>query len=197
MLNIPLFPLRTVLYPGGPLPLRIFESRYLDMVSRCLKDDQPFGVLLIKEGEETGKAPGTYTVGTLARIMDWYQGSDGILGITAIGELRFRVKSVRKMPDGLLVGEVETLDNEPRQPLPDRYKPLAEILSAVLDDLGKLYESFERHYDDASWVSYRFAEILPVGTTQKQFWLEHEQPIERLELIDRVLHEVHGPANLA
>ena len=197
MLNIPLFPLRTVLYPGGPLPLRIFESRYLDMVSRCLKDNQPFGVLLIKEGEETGKAPATYTVGTLARIMDWYQGSDGILGITAIGESRFRVKSVRKMPDGLLVGEVETLDNEPRQPLPDRYKPLAEILSAVLDDLGKLYESFERHYDDASWVSYRFAEILPVGTTQKQFWLEHEQPIERLELIDRVLHEVHGPANLA
>lgn len=197
MLNIPLFPLRTVLYPGGPLPLRIFESRYLDMVSRCLKDDQPFGVLLIKEGEETGKAPATYTVGTLARIMDWYQGSDGILGITAIGESRFRVKSVRKMPDGLLVGEVETLDNEPRQPLPDRYKPLAEILSAVLDDLGKLYESFDRHYDDASWVSYRFAEILPVGTTQKQFWLEHEQPIERLELIDRVLHEVHGPANLA
>ena len=197
MLTIPLFPLRTVLYPGGPLPLRIFESRYLDMVSRCLKDDQPFGVLLIKEGEETGKAPATYTVGTLARIMDWYQGSDGILGITAIGESRFRVKSVRKMPDGLLVGEVERLDNEPRQPLPDRYKPLAEILSAVLDDLGKLYESFDRHYDDASWVSYRFAEILPVGTTQKQFWLEHEQPIERLELIDRVLHEVHGPANLA
>ena len=196
-LMIPLFPLRTVLYPGGPLPLRIFEPRYLDMVSRCLKEDQPFGVLLIREGEEAGNTPATYSVGTLARIIDWYQGSDGLLGITALGESRFRVNAVRKMPDGLLVGEVEILENEPQQPLPDKFKPLANILSAVLDDLGKLYESFERHYEDASWVSYRFAEILPVGTTQKQFWLEHDEPVERLELIDRVLHEVHGPANLA
>lgn len=195
-LIIPLFPLRTVLYPGGPLPLRIFEPRYLDMVSRCLKEDKPFGVLLIKEGEETGQVPATYTVGTLAKIIDWYQGSDGLLGVTAIGESRFKVNSMRKMTDGLLLGDVELLDNEPREPLPERYKPLADILSAVLDDLGKLYESFERHYEDASWVSYRFAEILPVGTTQKQFWLEHDEPVERLALINRVLHEVHGPANV-
>ena len=84
-MKVPLFPLSTVLYPGGPLPLRIFEPRYLDMISDCLKNDRPFGVLLIRSGSETGPAT-TYEVGTLARITDWYQGSDGLLGITAVGE---------------------------------------------------------------------------------------------------------------
>ena len=88
-MEVPLFPLNTVLFPGGPLPLRIFETRYLDMVSRCMKDDLPFGVLLIREGAEVGPAA-TCDVGTLARIVDWYQGSDGLLGVTAIGTERFR-----------------------------------------------------------------------------------------------------------
>ena len=89
-MQVPLFPLRTVLYPGGPLPLRIFEPRYIDMVSKCLKKDCQFGVLLIREGNEAGAAS-TYNIGTLARITDWYQGSDGLLGITAVGEQRFRL----------------------------------------------------------------------------------------------------------
>ena len=88
-MEIPLFPLHTVLYPGGPLPLRIFEQRYLDMISRCLKSESLFGVLLIKNGNEAGLAE-TWNVGTLAKIVDWYQGSDGLLGVTAIGQQRFR-----------------------------------------------------------------------------------------------------------
>ena len=94
-MNVALFPLSTVLYPGGPLPLRIFEPRYLDMISDCLKNDKPFGVLLIRSGSDTGPAT-TYEVGTLARITDWYQGSDGLLGITAVGEQRFRLISVKR-----------------------------------------------------------------------------------------------------
>ena len=82
-MQVPLFPLNTVLFPGGPLPLRIFEPRYLAMVSDCVSNDSPFGVLLIRKGGETGPAS-THEVGTLARISDWYQGSDGLLGITAI-----------------------------------------------------------------------------------------------------------------
>ena len=105
-MQVPLFPLRTVLYPGGPLPLRIFEPRYVDMIGRCMKTDSPFGVLLIKEGSEDGPAT-TYEVGTLARITDWYQGSDGLLGITALGEQRFRLISSRREADGLNVGEIE------------------------------------------------------------------------------------------
>ena len=115
-MQVPLFPLNTVLFPGGPLPLRIFEPRYLGLVSRCLKSDMPFGVLLIRDGGETGPAT-THNIGTLARITDWYQGSDGLLGITAIGEQRFRLIASERQDDGLNIGDVETLENEPTTPL--------------------------------------------------------------------------------
>ena len=105
-MEVPLFPLRTVLFPGGPLPLRIFEQRYLDMISSCLKRDEPFGVVLIRSGSEVGSAE-VYDSGTLARITDWYQGSDGLLGITATGTDRFRIRSSSRQPDGLLIGDVE------------------------------------------------------------------------------------------
>ena len=188
-MEIPLFPLRTVLYPGGPLPLRIFEQRYLDMISRCLKTDTPFGALLIKEGSETGPAR-TFDVGTLAYITDWYQGSDGLLGVTATGTDRFRLKSERRENDGLLVGEVEVLTAPPECALPEEYKPLAQILQGVIDDLGRLYEDIEKNYDDAGWVSYRFAEILPIDSDQKQSCLEIDDPIQRIESMRAVLDTV-------
>ncbi len=191
-MQIPLFPLNTVLFPGGPLPLRIFEARYIDMISERMRSDAPFGVVLIHEGQEAGAAS-TYTVGTLARITDWYQGSDGLLGVTAIGEQRFRITSTERMPDGLNVAQVEVLPDEESMPLPDAYKGLAEILEGVLDDLGRLYESLERHYDDAGWVSYRFVEILPLDLEQKQFCLEKADPAERLRIVNELLDSVRGP----
>ena len=195
-MKVSLFPLSTVLYPGGPLPLRIFEPRYLDMISDCLKNDKPFGVLLIRSGSETGPAT-TYEVGTLARITDWYQGSDGLLGITAVGEQRFRLISVKRRSDGLNIGEIELLEPEDYQALPEEYKPLANILAGVLDDLGRLYESLERQYDDAGWVGYRFAEILPITPEQKQSCLEANDVMQRLDLVKEVLNTVRGPDTLA
>jgi hypothetical protein len=188
---VSLFPLRTVLYPGGPLPLRIFEPRYLDMISECLKTERPFGVLLIRSGEETGPAT-TYDLGTLARIVDWYQGSDGLLGVTAIGEQRFRLLASERRADGLNVGDIEILGDPGFHPLPDEYKPLAIILAGVLDDLGRLYEALERRYDDANWVGYRFAEILPISPEEKQSCLEMEDPLDRLQLVRKVLDTVRG-----
>ncbi len=190
-MKYPLFPLRTVLYPGGPLPLRIFETRYLDMISSCLKSESPFGVLLIREGAETGPAE-TYDIGTLARITDWYQGSDGLLGVTAIGERRFRLLSAERQSDGLNVGEVELLDEEPAVELPSEYQPMSQILAGVLGNLGKLYESLDTKYEDAGWVSYRFAEILPISPDDKQVYLEIEDPVERLRRVREVLREVRG-----
>lgn len=191
-MQVPLFPLRTVLYPGGPLPLRIFEPRYIDMVSKCLKNDCPFGVLLIREGTEAGAAS-TYDIGTLARITDWYQGSDGLLGITAVGEQRFRLLTNVRESDGLNIGTVELLPTEIGPVLPEEYKPLANILSGVLDDLGRLYETLEKNYDDAGWVGYRFAEILPITPEQKQSCLEADDPVTRLEMMRDVLDSVRGP----
>ncbi len=162
------------------------------MISGCLKSDSPFGVLLIKDGSETGPAT-TYDVGTLARIIDWYQGSDGLLGITAIGEQRFRLISANRRPNGLNIGEIELLGPEDHFSLPDEDKPLAHILEGVLDDLGQLYESLDRQYDDAGWVGYRFAEILPISPEQKQSWLEANDAMQRLRLVKELLKSVRGP----
>lgn len=190
-MQVPIFPLGTVLFPGGPLPLRIFESRYLDMISDCLKKDCPFGVLLIRDGDETGLST-TYEVGSLATIVDWYQGTDGLLGVTAIGGQRFRLLSNEQQADGLNVGEVELLPEEVPLQLPEEFESMAQILAGVLDDLGLLYEALERHYDDANWVSYRFIEVLPVDVTEKQRCLERNDPMERLQLIREILSSVRG-----
>jgi Lon protease-like protein len=192
-MDIPLFPLRTVLFPGGPLPLRIFESRYIDMISHCMKLDSPFGVVLIREGQEDGLAT-TYDVGTLANITDWYQGSDGLLGVTAAGGQRFRLLSGRQQADGLNIGKIEVIAAEPDMVLPDEYASLKKILESVLDDLGRLYESLERRFDDAVWVTYRLIEILPIDLEQKQQFLESNDTLARLKLIDELLNTVRGPA---
>ena len=191
-MQVPLFPLNTVLFPGGPLPLRIFEARYLDMIGECISNDSPFGVLLIREGAEAGSAA-THEIGTLARIVDWYLGSDGLLGVTARGEQRFRLISSHREPGGLNIGNIEVLPPEPEIPLPVEYQPMATILAGVLDDLGRLYEDLERNLDDAGWVTNRFVEILPIDLAEKQLCLEQSNPTERLRLVRQVLSRVREP----
>ena len=192
-LQVPLFPLNTVLFPGGPLPLRIFEARYIDMVRNCMRDDKPFGVALIADGQEAGPAS-THSVGTLARITDFYQGSDGLLGITATGTERFRILDVHQQDDGLNIGSIERLKPEIPLALPDNYRPLVKILDAILDDFGKLYDGLERHYDDAGWVANRFVEVLPISLPQKQFCLEKANQQQRLQIVEETLEQVRMPA---
>lgn len=189
--QVPLFPLHTVLYPGGPLPLRVFEARYLDMISHCLKTETRFGVVLIREGNETGQVT-MHSVGTLAKITDWYQGSDGLLGVTAVGEQRFRLLDSCCRSDSLNIGDIALIDEQESIPLPEEFKRLSKILAGVLGDLGKRYESVGEHYDDAAWVGYRFAEILPIDPVQKQWCLETDDPIERLQLVNKILQKVRG-----
>lgn len=187
--TVPIFPLHTVLFPDGPLPLRIFEPRYLDMISRCLKEETKFGVILIASGSEVGEA-NMASVGTLAVIEDWYQGSDGILGVTALGVTRFRLDRVDRQTDGLYLGETEALEPEPRQALPEEYKSMASLLEVVIDDLGKLYQDLDRDYDDATWVGRRFAEILPISNDQKQYCLELNDPVKRLAYVQPLLRSI-------
>ncbi len=191
-MQVPLFPLNTVLFPGGPLPLRIFEPRYLTMVGDCVKADSPFGVLLIRDGHEAGPAT-TYEVGTLARITDWYQGSDGLLGVTAVGLQRFRVISSFREANGLNIGNIEVLPDEPAVEIPDEYQSIPNILAGVLDDLGRLYESLERRMDDASWVTSRFVEILPIDLEEKQQYLESSDPVDRLRIVQELLDAARMP----
>ena len=190
--SAPLFPLSTVLFPGGPLPLRIFEARYLDMVSRCMKEESEFGVLLLAAGPEVGGVASsqTFTVGTLARITDWYQGTDGLLGITATGTRRFRLQTVEQQSDGLNIGHIELLPADEPAPVPEAYAAWPGLLEAVLDDLGKLYEGIDRNYGDANWLGYRFAEILPLEMDERQACLEMNDPVERLDYLRPLLRQV-------
>jgi uncharacterized protein len=180
--SIALFPLNIVLFPGGPLPLRIFETRYVDMVSACMRTDQRFGVALIKEGLEVGPAE-TVAVGTMAKIVDFHQLSDGFLGLSCVGEQRFRILRRSRQVDGLNLAEVEWLAKEPSVALPERHGRLAELLSTVLPQLGEVYTGMEMHLGDAAWVGHRLAEILPIAAAEKQFCLELQDPIERLDLL--------------
>jgi Lon protease-like protein len=122
-----LFPLHTVLFPGGPLPLRIFETRYTDMVRRCMREQQPFGVILIQEGDEAGEVATTATVGCSARIADFNILKDGLLGIHCVGERKFQVRRVWRAADGLNLGEVSWLGHEPQLALPEEYRKLLPI----------------------------------------------------------------------
>jgi len=188
---VPLFPLRTVLFPGGPLPLRVFEPRYLDMISRCMKDGESFGVVMLSDGVEVGgqQQIKTKNTGTLATICDWYQGNDGLLGITALGVEKFRLLATQRQDDGLNVAEIEILQPEPVISLPSQYKLMADLLRAVIDDLGHLYATIEKHYDDASWVGFRFAEILPLDLANKQYCLELKSSVVRLEYLQPLLRQ--------
>ena len=182
MSSLALFPLNIVLFPDGPLPLRIFETRYLDMVRRCLREHEGFGVVLIREGREVGGAEtDIYAVGTSAEITDFHQLSDGFLGLSCVGRQRFRIEKRARQSDGLHRGEVIWLQGEPQVAVPARHARLPLLLRSVLPQLGEVYTGIRMRLDDAAWVGHRLAEILPIPLAEKQTYLELDDPIERLD----------------
>lgn len=179
-MELSLFPLNTVLFPGGLLPLRVFEARYLDMVSECLRNDRGFGVCLIREGRETVGVASIHDVGTLAKIVDWERMPDGILGVLAEGEHKLRVLKSHAEPDHLLVGEVEVIGPEAEAPLPEEFKSLSELLKRILDEIGPPYSSLPDNTAQAGWVGARLTELLPLELVDKQKLLELDDPLARL-----------------
>jgi Lon protease-like protein len=178
--QLALFPLNTVLFPCGPLPLRIFETRYLDMVRRCLREDCGFGVVLIARGQEAGAGQEFVQVGTEARIVDFTRLDDGLLGITCLGRERFRVLDAWQQADRLNLGTVADIPAEPTLPVPGEFAFLAEALKKILPELGDFYGGVDKHFDDAAWVGHRLAELLPLATPDKQALLEMNDPLARL-----------------
>jgi Lon protease-like protein len=188
---IPLFPLNTVLFPGGPLPLRIFETRYVDMVRYCMREQSPFGVVLIRAGSEvgTGAVGETSPIGTTARIMDFNALPDGLLGITCQGERKFTVSKHWQQEDGLHAADVELIDPEEAVDLPFEYEHLGELLRKVLPELGELYADVPKHFSNAAWVGCRSAEILPIALSEKQYCLELDDPIARLARLSPLIRK--------
>ena len=176
----PVFALNAVLYPGGLLPLRIFEPRYLDMVSDRLRRDAPFIVALIREGREAGGGATTHLVGTLARIVDWDRQDDGLLGVTALGGRRVHLLDTETRPDRLCVATARMLAEEPASTVPEEHRGLVVLLRRLLAQLESLYRHATPRFEDASWVGYRLSELLPMPLPRRQRLLELEDPLRRL-----------------
>jgi Lon protease-like protein len=187
---IPLFPLHSVLFPHGTLPLRIFEPRYLEMVSTCLKTEQGFGICLIRSGSEVGKAAQTYDTGTLSEITYFNQQADGFLGITASGKQRFHIVATEIQANQLTVAEVELIPNEEPTAIPAKYQLAVQILERIFENLGYPFAKIEKHYDDAGWVGNRLAEFLPIPLEQKQYLLQLTDPLQRLERVCSLLESL-------
>jgi Lon protease-like protein len=190
--ELPLFPLNTVLFPRGPLPLRIFEPRYVDMVRRCMREESCFGVVLLQGGGETGPVSGVASVGTSARIVDFNLLKDGLLGLTCRGERRFRLLRRWRQDDGLNMGEVEWLDPPVSAAgaavaVPPEHGHLGELLRRVLPELGEVYAGIEPRFEDAAWVGARLVEILPIELNAKQAFLEMDDPLERLAVLSPLI----------
>jgi uncharacterized protein len=189
--SLPLFPLRTVLFPGGLLPLKVFEQRYIEMTKACLRDERPFGVCMITQGDEVahadGRIPEFATIGTLARITNVDVPQMGIMHLQTQGSTRFQVRSHSTDASGLVVAEVTSIDDEPRHPLAETYAPLARVLEAIATRLGPHDFPADARYDDASWVGYRLAELLPLPLSIKQRMLEVNDANVRLAALKQFL----------
>lgn len=182
-LEIPLFPLSGVLFPGGVLSLKVFEQRYLDMAAACMKNASPFGVCLIANGKEVGQAAVPHPIGTLAHIDRGDMPQLGMLMLDVHGGRRFRIVSTTTQPDQLLRAQVELLDEPPRQTVPTAQQALLPLLGKIVSDLGPEKMPAPHDFDDAAWVGYRLTEVVPVQALAKQKLLELEDPVSRLEIL--------------
>jgi len=188
LIEMPLFPLSAVLFPGGQLQLRIFEPRYLDLVRECTRQGAGFGVCLILQGTETGAPAVPAGIGTVARISDFDRDDDGLLGIVAEGGSRFRVERSRARSDGLLRGDVEVWPAEPALAVPVEFALLQNILERLIETMSPRWRHAPRSaYDDASWLGFRLAELLPLESIEQQRMLELNDPLLRLAELRDIL----------
>lgn len=183
--TLPLFPLRTVLFPGGLLPLKIFEQRYIEMTKVCISEERPFGVCLIKEGREVGTPAVPQDIGCLARIAHWDMPQLGVFHLQVEGLQRFRILSSEVEKSGLISATVECLANDsavaPEETL------CSDVLKAIIEKIGAEHFPSPHRFDDAAWIGYRLSEVLPISLEQKQQMLRMTDPHARLSQLGEIL----------
>ncbi len=182
---IPLFPLGTVLFPGGLLPLKVFEQRYVDMTKACLRDSTPFGVCLIREGHEVGQPAAPHAIGCLAQIAQWDVPHPNLFAVLARGGARFRILDTSVAGNGLITARIEALPEATQPEKVDR--ACQEVLRLAIDRAGAESVPGPIKLDDPVWVSYRLAEILPVSAQEKQALLELTDTEARLAQLHALL----------
>jgi uncharacterized protein len=206
--QLPLFPLQTVLFPGGWMPLRIFEVRYLDMIKRCHSAGAPFGVVCLSEGSEVRRADATssdgfapeafHTAGTLARIEQIEHPQAGLMVIHCRGQQRFHITASHRLPHGLWVADVQLDEPERVVPVPEHLRSTRDALQRVLANLREREpESMNElplqppyQWDDSGWVANRWTELLPAPAELKQRLMALDNPMLRLELISDLLDKL-------
>ena len=180
-----IFPLNTVLFPGGALPLKIFEQRYIEMTKVCISEERPFGVCLIKEGREVGTPAVPQDIGCLARIAQWDMPQLGVFHLQVEGLQRFRILSSEVEKSGLISATVECLANDsavaPEETL------CSDVLKAIIEKIGAEHFPSPHRFDDAAWIGYRLSEVLPISLEQKQQMLRMTDPHARLSQLGEIL----------
>ena len=204
-MNIPLFPLNTVLFPQGLLPLRVFEVRYTDMVRDCLRTSTPFGVVNIARGSQSRDthAPEHCLIGTLATVVDFDMHEPAILMIAAQGGQRFKVRDTHAQASGLLRADIELMAQDAACPIASEHHTCADLLTQIIQELGHQHAAADQaghkpfafpvakpfQFDDAGWVANRYAELMPIARSSKQTLLEEQDPAKRLTWIYDFLKE--------
>jgi uncharacterized protein len=182
-----IFPLNTVLFPGGVLPLKIFEQRYLEMTKVCISEDRPFGVCLIKEGREVGTPAVPSEVGCLARITQWDMPQFGIFHLMTEGTQRFRIVQSSVQKSGLISATIEILPSEKKVAPQDTL--CGDVLQAIIEKLGNERFPAPHHFDDAAWIGYRLSEVLPISLDTRQQLLQIVDPQMRLARLSQILSQ--------
>ena len=186
-MNVPLFPLNSIVLPRGRIPLQLFEPRYIDMLTRCLKEDRGFVVVLLRDGAEVGPTVSFYDIGTYVRIIDFQQLENGLLGITVEGAAKVTVVRSWQQEDGLNVGDVEVLLDEADSEVPDRFNELPSVLRALFRHPVVRDLDMDVDYGDARHVGWRLTELLPLDKQEKQRLVELQDPLERLSRLQELL----------
>ena len=184
---LPLFPLNTVVFPGGRLPLKIFEQRYLEMVKQAIAASTPFGICAIREGTETGTPAVPYSIGTCVRITDWDMPQTGILHVETLAQERFVVRSTHVEPSGLLIGAVEAVTPESALAVPEDLELAVEILRHIISEFADAHFPAPHDFGNAVWVGYRLSEVLPLKLSVRQNLLEMNDSITRLRILTEFL----------
>jgi Lon protease-like protein len=185
--EIPIFPLNTVLFPGGRLPLRIFEMRYVDMTKACIRDDAVFGVCQILDGRKAGTPAVPAPVGCTARITEWDVPAAGLFTLETRGEQVFRIVDHQVQRDGLIRAEVVLEPPPAPRALPEAQALLGRMLREIIDKVGAQHFPQPLQLNDAAWVAYRLAEILPVSVDRKLAWLQCVDPAGVLAEIESAI----------
>ena len=182
-----IFPLNTVLFPGGVLPLKVFEQRYLEMTKICISENRPFGVCLIKEGQEVGTPAVPQEIGCLARITQWDMPQLGVFHLLAEGTRRFRIVRSSVEKNGLIAAAIVTLPFEPE--VAPRDTLCSEVLQAIIAKIGAEHFPAPHRFDDAAWIGYRLSEVLPISLDARQWLLQMSDPLARLSELSQILSE--------